>query len=81
MKCEEDGCNFFHNKRGCPTCQLNPDSDIYKATAKVKRLQAKNKELREACENLVRGQLQHPTFEGYVKHAVWVAQQALKEKE
>ena len=33
--------------------------------------------LLEACENLVRGQLQHPTFEGYVRHAVAVAETAI----
>ena len=32
-----------------------------------------------ALENLVRGQLQHPTFEGYVRHAVWVAEEAIAE--
>ena len=30
-----------------------------------------------ACENLARGQMQHPTFEGYVSHAVWVAEEAI----
>ena len=34
-------------------------------------------ELLEACENLVRGQLQFPNFESYVKHAVRVAKQAI----
>ena len=42
------------------------------------RLIAAAPELLAACENLVRGQLQHPSFKAYVKHAVWVAEQAIK---
>lgn len=45
--------------------------------ADIKQLQQQRDELLEACKNLVRGQLQHPTFEGYVEHAVWVAEQAI----
>ncbi len=41
------------------------------------RLIAAAPELLEACKNLVRGQLQHPTFGSYVNHAVWVAEQAI----
>lgn len=38
-------------------------------------------DLLKACENLVRGQLQHPTFKGYLSHAVWVAEQAIAKAE
>ncbi len=43
------------------------------------RLIAAAPALLAACENLVRGQLQHPSFESYVNHAVWVAEQAIAE--
>ncbi len=45
------------------------------------RLIAASPLLLEACKNLVRGQLQHPSFEAYVKHAVWVAEQAIAKAE
>ena len=37
--CEETNCQFYHNKRGCPSCVLNPDSYVAKLQAEVKRLE------------------------------------------
>ena len=44
----------------------------------IARLLVAAPKLLAACENLARGQLQHPTFEDYVKHAVAVAKDAIK---
>ncbi len=41
------------------------------------KTQQQRDDLLAACENLVRGQLQHPTLRAYVEHAVWVAEQAI----
>ena len=37
--CEQPNCQFYHNKRGCPSCVLNPDSYVAKLQAKVTRLE------------------------------------------
>ena len=52
----------------CSSCGKSPNKNITDTTS-----------LLGACENLVRGQLQFPTFEGYVEHAVRVAEQAIAE--
>jgi len=35
MECKREYCEFYHNKRGCKTCQLNPESAIAKLQAKL----------------------------------------------
>ena len=37
--------------------------------------------LLEACKNLVRGQMQHPSLGSFLNHATWVAEQAIAESE
>ena len=37
--CEQPNCQFYHNKRGCPSCVLNPDSYVAELQAKVTRLE------------------------------------------
>ena len=88
MKCIDCGATGYglHHSAACEYLNI----DVYARVEKLQKqsdlltlglLQEKGKvaELLEACKNLVRGQLQHPTFKGYVEHAVWVAQQAIAE--
>ena len=70
------------NNGSCERCE-RPDShkDLL-ASNKIliqqrDEAQQQRDNLLAACENLVRGQLQHPTLRAYVEHAVWVAEQAI----
>ena len=51
---------------------------IINSETNLPELLAQRDDLLEACKNLVRGQLQHPTFEGYVECAVELARAAIK---
>lgn len=65
--------DIFGNDGGLLIAEDVPEEYAQLITATPKLL--------EACKNLVRGQLQHPTFEGYVEHAIWVAEQAIADAE